>query len=429
MKKFDPRLQFLFFAGLTILLALVFFYKLLLPETVLHSSDNNLAHNAMMHRCLPGSILAAWIENPLAGTAGSTPLNLTNLISALLPPVLFSNVIHPFYLIGGTLFMLAFLRNLGLSWQASCLGGLIGFWLSSNLTLIYAGHTSKFAILFLSAAFLWLVSWLPLVSRNKHRLSGIFLAGGIMGLTVTEQADVGLFFCLLLGPYALFTFFSKCNLRGRQFLTALFLFLLPAFLLVVRPALENYRQNVKNVAALSEDDPAAAWHFVTQWSWPPEESIDFIAPGYTGWRSLDPAGPYWGRMGQSAEWLATGQGFQNFKLENMYLGVIPLVCVFVAVIYGVSTLRRLTKKTNGQSVLSEKQLEIWFWCGAALVALLLSFGKYFPLYQLFYKLPFLGSIRNPNKFLQIFQLAIAVLAAYGLDLAASSVEKPVSSEA
>ena len=64
---------------------------------------------------------------------------------------------------------------------------------------------------------------------------------------------------------------------------------------------------------------------------------------------------------------------------------------------------------------SPHRAEILFWGGASLVALLLAFGKYFPLYSLFYKLPVVDTIRNPNKFLQVFQMALAILTAYGVD--------------
>ena len=64
---------------------------------------------------------------------------------------------------------------------------------------------------------------------------------------------------------------------------------------------------------------------------------------------------------------------------------------------------------------SERRAEIIFWGCAAVITLMLAFGKFFPLYALFYKLPFVNSIRNPNKFLQVFQLTLGILAAYGLD--------------
>ena len=48
-------------------------------------------------------------------------------------------------------------------------------------------------------------------------------------------------------------------------------------------------------------------------------------PGWTGWRSGDEQGPYWGRMGRSDGYEQTRQGFMNFKLENVYVGAIPLL--------------------------------------------------------------------------------------------------------
>jgi uncharacterized membrane protein YjfL (UPF0719 family) len=65
----------------------------------------------------------------------------------------------------------------------------------------------------------------------------------------------------------------------------------------------------------------------------------------------------------------------------------------------------------------ERRAEILFWGAAAAVTLMLAWGKFFPLYALFYKLPVVNNIRNPAKFLQVFQLALGILAAYGLDIA------------
>ena len=65
----------------------------------------------------------------------------------------------------------------------------------------------------------------------------------------------------------------------------------------------------------------------------------------------------------------------------------------------------------------DRRAEILFWGAAALITLLLAYGKYFPLYALFYQLPVINNIRNPNKFLQVFQLCLGILAACGLDTA------------
>ena len=47
---------------------------------------------------------------------------------------------------------------------------------------------------------------------------------------------------------------------------------------------------------------------------------------------------------------------------------------------------------------------VWF-ISASLVSLLLAWGRYGPLYPLFYQLPFAETIRNPIKFLNGFHLA------------------------
>lgn len=88
---------------------------------------------------------------------------------------------------------------------------------------------------------------------------------------------------------------------------------------------------------------------------------------------------------------------------------------------GESATSSLTPTTDHRTPLAsswaDHRAEILFWGAVAAITLMLAWGKYFPLYSLFYKLPVVNNIRNPNKFLQVFQLALGILAAYGLDTA------------
>ena len=69
---------------------------------------------------------------------------------------------------------------------------------------------------------------------------------------------------------------------------------------------------------------------------------------------------------------------------------------------------------------------IYFWAWVALIALLFAWGRYFDVaptagrglgpYRLFYWLPKMDSMRNPLKFLYPFMLALAILAAFGMDI-------------
>jgi hypothetical protein len=73
--------------------------------------------------------------------------------------------------------------------------------------------------------------------------------------------------------------------------------------------------------------------------------------------------------------------------------------------------------------------EVAFWAGAALVSLLLAWGKYAPLYRLFYALPKMSSIRNPVKFLYPFEVAMAVLFAFGVEWFLGMMSAPVAEPA
>ena len=392
--------EFAFFALGLLILALVVFRQVLAPGQLLFTTDDNVGALMMRKGLLPHGWWGGWNDQILLGNPALISLNLTNLLLFIFPAGFFNNWINAFDIIVGSIVLALFLRLRGVRWPACALGVLTVYWLGSNFTLIYAGHIGKFGILLWVAVFLWLTE----LAVQRQSLRYAVLAGGALGATFLEQADVAFFFALALGPFALFRWwqaFGRPDLRLVKFAVCLFG---TAFLLSVHPLLSGYATAVEDVASVQEEDPQAKWEFITQWSWPPEESIDFIAPGFTGWRSGEPTGPYTGRMGRSAGWEETGQGFQNFKLENQYLGAIPLL--FVAMALFLAFRRKRPEWTLRGDVL--------FWGGVTLIVLLLSFGKYFPLYALFYQLPIVSSIRNPNKFLQVFQFALGILAAYGM---------------
>lgn len=166
--------------------------------------------------------------------------------------------------------------------------------------------------------------------------------------------------------------------------------------------LKSYDQNITKASSVQGSDDEK-WEFVTQWSLVPSEWPDLIASGWGGWNSNNPDGPYWGKLGRSAEWETKKQGFRNFRLTSNYIGIIP----FLFGIFGFVSAIMNRKKENGVQVL--------FWGMAGLLALLLSFGKYSILYKLFYHLPIVGNIRAPIKLLDNFQICLGIVAAYGLD--------------
>lgn len=374
-------------------LAGVIFFPVISGRTLM-TSDDNIGLIAGYKAMMPAGLFSeVWTESPLVGMSDQgAPLNWSNLWLLLLSPHGFTNSFHMLSLIAGSLMLGFFLFRKNLPLTAVLFAVITAFWVGSNFTLIYAGHIRKFSILFLFCSILFSLD----ILFEKKRWEWSVLAGLLLGIMFLEQQDVAFFFGLFAGAYAFFLWVrSGDKLCG---ILRLLPVLITASLIAAGALVSSYKQNVAGVSAVKED-VQGKWEFCTQWSWPPEESIDFIAPGYTGWRSGEPDGPYWGRMGRSVGWEQTRQGFMNFKLENTYIGFIPLTFAFFALF---------------SCRYSPHRAAIRFWGGATLVALLLAFGKYFPLYNFFWHLPVVNNIRNPNKFLQVSQIGLAILTAYGV---------------
>ena len=410
----STSLRKLAWAMLAILfLAAGLFRQIFFKHVCLFTTDDNIGLCNLAKHTMPESFLWWWQDAVLLGMpSGSLPLTLNNVLLWLAPITLYFNWIHALSLLGASVFMMLFLIRRRMSYPAIFMGLLSALWLGSNLTLTYAGHIGKFGVLLWACVGLYCLA--RALGRQAHYAWSI-LAGAAIGLMFLEQLDVALFFGLVLGAYALFLAIRLARASHSWWKPCLVLLTLGAMglLFSFSNILSNYRINVQEVAVMQAESAEEKWAYATQWSWPPTESIDFIAPGYMGWRSGEAAGPYWGRMGRSAGWEETRQGFMNFKLENQYLGAIPILLALFALLAAIKGLPHDQAGVGAEH--SERKAEIIFWSCAAGLTLLLAFGKYFPLYALFYKLPLISTIRNPNKFLQVFQLTLGILAAYGLD--------------
>ena len=92
-----------------------------------------------------------------------------------------------------------------------------------------------------------------------------------------------------------------------------------------------------------------------------------------------------------------GNPYPNISVElAAYLGILPLVLAFAA----------LALRRNRLTA---------FLVGLASVALVLAFGDYTPLYAPLARVPVLNLFRVPARFLDVFSLAVALLAGLGLD--------------
>lgn len=402
---FSPR--FWWGCRLAVLLfGLLVYRETLAPGRVLFTTDDNVGALSLRKASLPDAFLGGWDDSLAAGQPNLVTISWTNLVLWLLPVKVFVNWIHTLDLVLASLLLLGFLRRRGLHPAAALAAVLTAFWLGSNFFLTYAGHIGKFGVLLMAALYLYLLE----LAVQRRSWAWAALAGGALGGMFLEQADSALFFALFLGPYAIVRageVFQWKPAGWIRIVVPVAGFSALVGLHAVLTAYTLFRMDLPETGQAADEQAARQelWEYCTQWSLPPFETLEWIAPGYFGWRSGEPTGPYWGKLGRSAGFETTGQGFPNFKLETFYKGAIPvLLCLFGA---GLFFLKGVTTPLG--------RIEGRFWVVAVAVSFLLGLGKYFPLYALFFQLPGMSSIRNPVKFLQFTQLGMAILAGVGLD--------------
>lgn len=403
MPKVRVESRFILSVLFFLAISLVLFGAALNPDVIFSASDANMGWLTFKKGAMPEMFSGAYRAFPLLGASFLKQPILSDVLLWLLPVPIYNDAIYAVFLLGASIFLLLFLRLLSRSWVGACCGVLIALWLGS-ITVTSSGHIGKFGVAFFGCAALYFIEKTVRAS-SRVRVLWALIAGGSIGGMLLEQQDVGLFWGIFIGAYALFRSIQQYGKSDWLGYAGVFLPIAVAALLLTGPsALVMYKTNVTDIASVENTNSQSAekkWNYITQWSFAPTETLDIVAPGLMGWKTGDPEGPYWGSIGQSAEWTQTGQGFKNFKLDSVYIGILPVLLALFAIFRSRSS--------------REYRTTIWFLCGASIVLFLLAYGKFTPLYRLFYALPIVNNIRAPVKFLQIFQLTVGVLAAFGLD--------------
>jgi len=416
------------FIFLVILLIILFSGKGLLT-----TGDDSITSYAGSIANFPASFASDWNRFSLLGGAGRfTPLLPTYFTRLISNPFMshlsgyFLNVLFVF------IAMVYFLRGKKLSWIA-CVGGGIAMALSGYFfTLVSAGHRGIFQMM------PWAILMFSTVDRGLRNRQ--IFSFGITALCIAwgfpNQPDIMGMFILVLMPYALFRLIQEWRLSngnnknlvivtlGGAIFAAL-VFGLVAFqtvdqLINVTMKNRDKQLNVGTSAQTAELTPKQEnqknWIFCTNWSLPPADAIEFIAPFIYGVETGNKTYPYWGKIGQTYKWEDHHQGLFNLRQHTVYIGAIQIVFAIFATAMLVSYYRK--KEKPGDSLLSnsKNRTELLFWIITLIIVLLLSFGRYFPLYKLFYMIPGVNKIRCPVKFLHICNLSLSILFAYGIDL-------------
>jgi len=310
------------------------------------------------------------------------------VVQKLLPLPDVSWMLLYYFLAGLGTFVLA--RHWGASAAAAVVAGL-AFMITPNLMANGAhGHGSQLVNEGYLPWMLWLTSRLW---RKARPADAAFLALLVGFQLLRGHVQIAYYAWLMIGLLSLFEFARLVarpdGVRAaapRVGLLALAMglgFALSAFFSL--PIREYAQYSIRGLGA----GGGVAYDYATGWSFSPVEMLTFLVPGALGFG----VPTYWGTM-----------PFTDFP---NYMGLAVLALAFLAVAAG------------------KRPFHVGFLLVLAAFALVVSFGKHSGFYDfLFHNLPYFNRFRVPVMILIVFQLCIALLAAFGL----TAIEEAVGDE-
>ncbi len=415
------------FLWAVVILALILgslFWKTCLPDWVHFSNDGPLGVQNAHYMELPSGVTGIWDDlNSIGFSAAAWSLDFTVLVHWLLGPLGYAK-----FWAAIALFMLG-MSACSMFWQlgfkqVSCLLGVLAVSLNSAFfSAACWGVASQEVAIGMDFLALALIISAEKSTRCAFRLAKLAVAGFAIGVSIMEGFDNGAIFSLLIAAFVVhrsLTFNTGSFVRrlviggGRTALIAIC-----AGLIAAQTISSLVGTQIKGVTGARQDERTRLeqWDWATQWSLPKREALSLIIPGLFGYRMDTPeGGNYWGAIGRDPAWYRyfengrqgpAPQGPIRFSGGGSYLGVsVALIALWTV----FQVLRR-----NRSQFSSDERKALWFWIAAGAVALLLAFGRFAPFYQILYALPYFSTIRNPIKFIAIFNFATLILFAYGVN--------------
>ena len=394
-----------FAAGCAVCAARVFFGTWSL-DTAPVMPDCPIAH--------PQDFLSRWIDSWLA-TGKAVPGDLRVFIGT---PYFWQELQYAIALFLAASGAALFLRGRGLSRLASYGGGLLlafsGYW----CTLFSAGHLGWFRWM---AYGVFAFALADRAARGATSFAVWLLLGATLAWGSFYQPDLWLLFTVFTAVWfaavAAFSLRSAAS-RGEvsryvrnaipRALSALAVFVLvglPSFRTAITEDLASREKQIASgeTVGAAADDAQKRWIFATNWSMPPDETLEFVIPRLNGDTSCPNVlaigskktgvRQYTGRLGRPY-----GADRGNYRQHSLYVGFIT--CLFALV--GVVSCRR--------------RRPVLLLAGSAVAFWLFSMGRYCePVYRMVYALPMGDTLRAPVKWHHLTEFCIVMLAAFGID--------------
>ncbi|MCX8155619.1 MAG: YfhO family protein [Verrucomicrobiae bacterium] len=395
--------------GCVLLVVLLIFARSFTSDQVMFSNDGPLGGMSARFVEMPGIFFGVW--NDLYWVGGQQPSaspTFTSFILYAFGPVGHLKWYAPLAILFAGLCGAFFARRLGGNGGVMALAGLAAALNANFFSYACWGLAARpltLGVLLLGLAALW-------GPERRHWLIKTVLAGFTIGVGLMESYDVGAIFSLYLAAFAFFLAIidaPKPLAGAGRGLLRVGLLAVCAAIMAAHTLSTLIGTQIKGVAGMEQtrESVERRWDEATQWSLPKAETLRILIPGLYGYRMDTPdGGAYWGTVGQTPGWEEHRQGWPRYSGAGEYAGVLV---VLVAVWALAQALR------GEKSVFEPRERKIvLFWAVAALISILLAWGRHAPFYRLIYALPYFSTIRNPIKFTHPFHLSVIVLFTLGL---------------
>lgn len=353
-----------------------------------------------------------WNANYLLGLPSGVVFNLSVFLGRIIGYDKVPMFDVALYIVVSFIGMYVFLRSSGLTFWASVFGGVSVSLTTMGILSVLGGHING-SLGFLILA-LGITKYIYSKDLNLFSLGIlIFLVGVSLGLAFADFQRT-IYFGIVLGVYIIFLSLTKFNKLSdifksdRKTIFRLIVIPILIFLIFVLFSFNSivgmFGYTQMEQVGVKKDDPESKWRFLVQFSYPPEEILNFFIPGVFGYFSNDPELPYWGRSAQDFDYEKTKQGMRNFRLGmDAYVGVFVLPFIILSLLF----FRSWDK---------DRKKHFIFWTVIAIIAFLFSIARYFPtLFWLLIQIPFFDKMRVPAKWLDIFIISLVIMASISFD--------------
>jgi len=267
-----------------------------------------------------------------------------------------------------------FLKEMKLGFYPALFGGLAYMFSGSLISTTYAGHLGRL----ISVALLPLMLLFINKGVKRQKLHFFVFFSGITALSFLAGHFQMTYYATGIAIfYLIFLVFGERKIlktRGIIKIASFFIVCIVVLTMLVSisflPVLRNLSFGARGITK--------GYEYTTSWSMPTAELIDFVIPDFSGTLNH-----YWGE--------------NYFKLNNEYMGILPIILLIIGVFF----------------CFKDRRVKFFFFTGLA--AMFLALGKNTAVFKIaYYIIPGIKKFRAPSLIFFVMVLCVTVIAAFGM---------------